>query len=312
MTNDDAARSPRGTADIQIRDPFLVVTGDGTYVLFGSTDRNIWSGPGTGFDCWTSTDLVDWHGPVPAFRPPANFRSQGQFWAPEVYAYQGRWFMFATFGGPGVVRGTAVLTADTVTGLYRPWSDGPVTPPDRPCLDGTLHVEDGEPWLVFCHEWVEIGDGEIRAQRLTSDLRAATGDPSVLLFRASAAPWSRSIRPEGESAYVTDGPFLYRHTDGTLLMLWSGFGDSGYTTGLARSESGSVLGPWTQRAEPLWRDDGGHAMIAEIPGGTRVVLLHRPNSTPDERALILPLREIPGGIELAPADIRGSFRAGPG
>ena len=36
-------------SDIQIRDPF-VVEEDGAYYLFGSTDKNIWEGAGTGFD----------------------------------------------------------------------------------------------------------------------------------------------------------------------------------------------------------------------------------------------------------------------
>ncbi|WP_019929591.1 glycoside hydrolase family 43 protein [Nocardia sp. BMG111209] len=303
---DRNARQPeppqaRGLDEIQIRDPFLVVAPDHTYALFGSTDHDIWNGPGTGFDCWTSTDLVAWHGPVPAFRPPANFWSTGQYWAPEVHPHAGRWFMFATFGGPGVVRGTAVLAADDLAGPYLPWSDGPVTPPEWQCLDGTLHFEnDGtEPWMIFCHEWVQTGDGEILAQRLTADLRAATDEPPVLLFRASEAPWVRSLRPAGdEPAYVTDGPFLHRTTDGTLLMLWSGFGETGYTLGVARSQSGHVLGPWIQQPEPLWSHDGGHAMIAELPTGEPVLLLHQPNRTPDERTVLRYLREIPGGIEI--------------
>ena len=37
--------------DIQIRDPFVVtVPEQGLYHLFGSTDPNIWNGPGIGFD----------------------------------------------------------------------------------------------------------------------------------------------------------------------------------------------------------------------------------------------------------------------
>jgi hypothetical protein len=41
--------------------------------LFGSTDPNVWSGPGIGFDCYRSVDLVEWEGPVAAFRPPSGF-----------------------------------------------------------------------------------------------------------------------------------------------------------------------------------------------------------------------------------------------
>ncbi|GAA4980720.1 glycoside hydrolase family 43 protein [Yinghuangia aomiensis] len=314
--------------DIQIRDPFLLVVPDGEgYVLFGSTDPDVWSGPGRGFDCWTSADLVEWHGPIAAFRPPADFWSSGQFWAPEVYAYAGRWHMFATFGGPGVVRGTAVLVADAPTGPYTPWSTGAVTPDGWECLDGTLHIDaEGAPWMVFCHEWLQVGDGEVHAQRLTEDLRSAAGPPS-LLFRASQAAWARALNApqaaddsdgrehdgeDGQAAYVTDGPFLHRTGDGTLLMLWSSWGDAGYAMGVARSESGHVLGPWVQQGTPLWSSDGGHGMVARLPGGGLVLALHQPNETPRERAVILPLREVSGGIELARPHRAGGPGDGPG
>jgi arabinan endo-1,5-alpha-L-arabinosidase len=52
--------------EIQIRDPFVVTLRDeGACYLFGSTEPNIWDGPGIGFDCYRSVDLVDWESPVP-------------------------------------------------------------------------------------------------------------------------------------------------------------------------------------------------------------------------------------------------------
>jgi arabinan endo-1,5-alpha-L-arabinosidase len=295
---------------IRIRDPYLVVLPGGAgFVLHGSTDADLLYGPGTGFDCWTSSDLLDWRGPFPAFRPPPGFWSTGQFWAPEVHEYRGHYFMLATFGGVGVVRGTQVLIAEEPTGPFAPWSDGPVTPRRWHCLDGTLHIDgDGDPWVVYCHEWVQVGDGAIVAQRLTQDLRSTTGSP-VRLFTASQAPWVRPV-PEGTPlppdvdlrapAYVTDGPFLHRTADGTLLLLWSSFGDGGYAIGLARSESGLVTGPWTQQERPLWSRDGGHGMIARLPDGELLLVFHHPNDTPNERAVLRRVRELPGGLELAP------------
>ena len=94
-------------------------------MLFGTTDENLWGGPATGFDCYTSDDLVTWEGPIPAFRPPSDFWSDTQFWAPEVHAYEGRFYMFATFASsaPGArPRGVAVLVSDVPTGPFTPWS----------------------------------------------------------------------------------------------------------------------------------------------------------------------------------------------
>ena len=291
-------------ADIQIRDPYLLTVPDeGAYYLFGSTDADIWRPPATGFDCYRSTDLASWEGPVAAFRPPVGFWSDRNYWAPEVHPYQGRWFMFATFKAEGVCRGTQILVATRPEGPYEPWSDGPVTPRDWECLDGTLHVDaDGDPWLVFCHEWEQVLDGEVVAQRLSRDLREPLGEPQTL-FAASSAAWVRPLRhpriPADAKAYVTDGPFLHRLASGALIMLWSSFGDQGYAMGIARSTSGHVTGPWVQEAEPLWGADGGHGMIARLLDGELLLTLHQPNDTPNERTVLRRLVETDETVTLA-------------
>ncbi len=198
--------------------------------------------------------------------------------------------MFATFTGVDGHRGTQLLRASRPQGPFEPWSEGPVTPDGWQCLDGTLHVDDEGAWLVFCHEWVQCGDGEICALGLTDDLRAGAGEAS-LLFRASEAPWVTG-------PLVTDGPFLHRLPDGQLLMLWSSMGARGYAMGLARSTTGSVLGPWVQDDEPIWAEDGGHGMVFRALDGQLHLTLHTPNETPRERAVLLPLAESGGSLRL--------------
>lgn len=284
---------------IRMRDPFVLSDGDG-YFLYGTTDPDPWAGPGTGFDVYRSADLEHWDGPLPAFRPPAGFWGETQFWAPEVYRFGDRYAMLATFAGSGARRGTQVLVADAAVGPFRPWSVGAVTPPDWECLDGTLHVDDrGDPWIVFCHEWVQLGDGAIAAQRLSADLSAAVGAPLVL-FHASEAPWARPLAPDPEvrrdAAFVTDGPFLWRSSSGSLMLLWSSFGEEGYAMGIARSVSGEITGPWRHDPEPLWPHDGGHGMVLDAQDGRRFLVFHRPNRSPLERPVMLPLREIDGAF----------------
>lgn len=157
---------------IQMRDPFVLKQeSEGCYYLYGSTDPDIWKGKAIGFDVYTSRDLADWEGPFPAFRPDPDFWSDTNYWAPEVHAYQGKYYMFATFKAEGVCRGTQILVADRPLGPFRPHSDGPVTPRDWECLDGTLYVDaDGTPWIVFCHEWVQVKNGTVCALRLTPEL----------------------------------------------------------------------------------------------------------------------------------------------
>lgn len=293
------------TEDIQIRDPFVLPDEQaGVYYLYGSTDRNIW-GKGTGFDVYVSRDLLEWEGPCPVFRPDADFFSDTNFWAPEVYAYGGRYYMFATFRRKdNGLLGTAVLAADRPEGPFALHSDGPVTPEGWSSLDGSLFVdEDGVPWMVFCHEWQQVGDGEICAMRLSADLSRAASEPA-LLFRASEAPWTTpylSPRYPDQTNYVTDGPFLFRGESGRLYMLWAGFIDNRYALGIAESESGAVTGPWRQEEAPLFASDGGHGMVFRAFDGRRLLTIHTPNRTPEERPIFMELTETDGRITVKQA-----------
>lgn len=288
------------TADIHIRDPFVLpVAAEKRYYLYGTTGPQTWTVSASGFDYYTSADMHTWAGPFPAFRPPAGFWADRNFWAPEAHVYRGRCYLFASFKAEGVCRGTQILAADGPQGPFRPVSDGPVTPRDWECLDGTLFVDAaGHPWMVFCHEWVQVGDGELCAVRLSDDLTSALGPPH-LLFCASEAPWAHEIDSKGRKGYVTDGPWLHRLASGGLIMLWSGFGAEGYTVGVARSTSGDILGPWEQLPEPLYARDGGHCMVFRALDGQLWLTFHHPNRSPDERPQFVPLRETESSVALA-------------
>jgi GH43 family beta-xylosidase len=290
--------------DIQIRDPF-VLRDEGKWYLYGSTDKDIWRADAAGFDAYISTEPADqapgeFSGPVPAFRPPRGFWSSKNFWAPEVYACRGEYYMFATFKPHETMnhgrRGTASLKAKSLPGPFVPWSAGPITPKDWECLDGTLHIDpQGMPWMVFCREWQQVGNGEIYAVPLTEDLREAAGEPR-LLFRADEAPWVRPLKGRAPGSYVTDGPFLYAPKNGALNMLWSSFTGAGYALGLAVSQGGGVMGPWQHQETPLYCRDGGHGMVFHTADGRIHLAIHSPNNTPMERALFIGLIEGPGGI----------------
>jgi hypothetical protein len=142
-------------------------------------------------------DLENFEGLFPVFRPPAGFWSDLNFWAPEVHHYRDEWYMFATFKPTQGRRGTAILKStggkEGLYGPFVPWSEGPVTPPEWECLDGTLYVDRGQkPWMVFCHEWYQAGDGEIRAMLLADNLKSSAGK-AALLFRTSEAAWTHPL-----------------------------------------------------------------------------------------------------------------------
>ena len=281
--------------DINIRDPFVLVHG-GKYYLYGTRGATCW-GPADGFDVYVSEDMREWGGPHEIFHNDGTFWADRNYWAPEVYLYRGAFYMFASFKAGGVCRGTAILRAESPMGPFVPHSDGCVTPADWECLDGTLYVDKaGKPYMIFCHEWVQIGDGEMCVMPLTDDLKAPAGEPR-LLFRASEAPWCKLMRhSSGQEGYVTDGPFFWRTADGTLLCLWASFSRSGYTEALAASDNGEIDGKFRQ-IEPLFMNDGGHGMIFRALDGQLYLTLHSPNSYREERPVFYPICEHDGRLD---------------
>lgn len=264
-------------SDINIRDPFILYE-NGLYYLYGTRAANF--GQKTaGFDVYLSRDLETWSDPQVCFDSAANGFNRHVNWAPEVHKYNGSYYMFATFTAESGRRGTYILKAADPRGPFAPWSDGPVTPREWECLDGTLYIEaDGTPYMVFCHEHIQIIDGTIEYMPLTPDLRAAAGKPKTI-FYGSSLPEMPHL-PAGEH-YVTDGPFLYRTEAGVLLLLWSTILPTGYAECVARSENGKINGKF-EHLPPLVTDDGGHGMLF-WKDGKLLLTFHSPNRTGEER-----------------------------
>lgn len=277
-------------SDIWVRDPFIL-SYEGTYYLY----RRLFEGQEhESFLCYTSCDLKEWSDPVCCFNPPADFWADVDFWAPEVHYFNGAFYMFATFYKKGKMRAIQILKADRPEGPFTVWSD-PVTPKDWMCLDGTFYVEDGVPYIVFCHEWLQVKDGEICVQQLSDDLKTTVGEPHVL-FRASQSPHTTCVKVKGIThleGYITDGPFLRKTTDGKLLMIWSSYGKNGYIEAVAVSENGSIHGEWKHCENLLSDKNGGHGMLFTAFDGTEYFVMHAPNEPHGaERPRLMRITEI--------------------
>ena len=251
--------------------------------MYGTRATNTWERVPVktqGFDVYVSEDLENWSDPKPIFEYFDGFWGETQFWAPEVHKYNGKFYMLASFTADGYHRGTAIFECDTPDGLFKEHSNKAITPKDWECLDGTLYVENGTPYVVFCHEWTQIKNGTICALELTKDLKQAVGEP-ILLWSAGDAPWADDIR--GNGSYVTDGPFLIKKESGELICIWSSFSNGEYVEAVSRSSNGSIKGKWTIDSKLIYEKDGGHGMIFTDLKGKNCFTYHYPNQTPNER-----------------------------
>jgi GH43 family beta-xylosidase len=292
--------------DINIRDPYIMpVEKEGVYYMYASSPTRENGKVYGGMVAYKSKDLKTWEGPVRVFDVPRDNWITGTVWAPEVHKYKRKYYLFATLnsdikwkgdkqGHPAYThRATQVFWAKSPEGPFLPFDEKtPFTPLDEMALDGTLWVENGVPYMVYCHEWVETLDGEMNLVQLKKDLSGTVGAP-IRLFCASAAKWSTgSNRADGSKTYVTDGCFLYRSKSGKLLMMWSSFMNGTYAVGIAESTTGKIIGPWRQQEEPIFVN-GGHSMLFRTFDGRLCLVLHSPNHPGGaERAKIFELEDL--------------------
>jgi len=285
-------------ADFRIRDPFVLAE-DGIYYLYESKP---WDG-GRGVFVRTSTDLEHWTEKRQVMRVADDLPVR-KVWAPEVHKYNGRYYLFVTLtmekgtypiaklveGREKFIesRGTWVYKSNSPEGPFIPVKQGTVPPQDWMTLDGTLWVEDGKPYMVFCHEWCQMKDGRMCYAPLSPDFASFTAPP-VTMFKASDA-----ISGAG---CITDGPFLYRSAkSGVLYMIWSNTvkrndgKDPDYCVFVRKSSSGKISGPWS-KDELLFSKNGGHGMIFKAFDGRLMLTLHQPNNTPAERMALFELED---------------------
>lgn len=273
-------------SQIHMRDPFIMPY-EGVYYLVGTTG-DTWGKSGGGFEGYSSTDLIHWvpHGPILQLDSPPTWAAY-QFWAPELYARRGKFYLCYSGKTDRTRRGTGIAVSDSPRGPFRNLAQQPLTPPEWECLDGHLFTEvDGTEWLIFVHEWVQCEVGEMWAQRVADDYTHLLGK-RYYLFRGTEAPWSN---------YVIDGPMMVRE-GGKYHLFWSSFNPrDGYCTGVATADS--LLGPYTQSTEPVIGADGGHNCVFRGFEGQYYTSFHRPNSTPNERVVIHKLHYVDGKWQL--------------
>lgn len=283
-----------------LRDPFLVMH-DGVYYVYGTGvtnrdwDNTVWacyvneSGRLDGE--WKMTENL-------VYENPEN--AEKNRWAPEVHKYKDNFYMIATYYSSETKhRGCTILKSDSPTGPFKEITNGHITPHGWDAIDGTFYVDsDGQPWMVFVHEWTctDDGVGRMSAAKLSEDLTHFVSEP-IELFRADDPVWTERG--------VTDGCFMYETKDKELLMIWSNFEEDGYCIGIARSDNGKVDGKWTQDEELLFAKkmfgeyDGGHGMIFTDSDGQMYLCLHSPNSPNEyvgERTVFVSIEEKDGSL----------------
>lgn len=272
--------------DLSMSDPFIMAD-ESTHMYYLTS---------SGGKIYKSNDLKMWTGPFDAYDVSGTWMEGiSRVAAAELHHINGKYYYVATFRDRkelvdvvprryNIYRSQSmVLASDKPDGPYKlinPDKDYDYLPRDWDILDGTLWYENGIPYLVFVHEWLQTIDGTIEYVKLSPDLSATISKPKCL-FRASEAKWVFEMNGNHEATYglklpgwVTDAPELFRTKTGKLGMLWASWGEHRYCEGVAYSESGTIDGPWIQEENSLKGDNSGHAMMFTTFEGKRLLVIH--------------------------------------
>lgn len=222
-----------------------------------------------------SKDLVNWK-TVGAVFPTKPAWTKGDFWAPEIAADKGKFYVFYTArrdDGKGK-KGTlcvGVAVSDKPDGNYV--DKGALVCQEMGSLDGFfIRDETCKPFLV----WKEDGNDRrqptwLYAQQLDESLTKLVGKPKKL-FRNEGSGWEN---------HVIEGADIVRK-DGWFYLFYSGNACCGrscnYALGVARSKT--LLGEWEKNpanpilaANDVWQCPG-HGTIVKTPDGAEFLLYH--------------------------------------
>ena len=244
-------------------DPSAIRVGDTYYAVATSSQ---WA---PAFPLLTSTDLVHWTQVGAVFDDLPDW-SAGSYWAPEIAAHDGRYFVYYTArkkDGPLCV---AVAVASTPEGPYA--DRGPLVCQEVGSIDAMpITDEHGRRYLI----WKEDGNSRklptpLWAQPLSDDGTTLVGERKEIL--RNEAPWE---------AHLVEGAFVLPR-NGWFYMFYSADACCGrrcnYKLGVARAKA--LLGPWERNpANPILTGNGdwkcpGHGSIVSTPAGRDYLLYH--------------------------------------
>ena len=289
--------------EIRIRDPFVLVH-DGCYYLYGT----IGEPKARELYVHKSRDLEHWEEPTVIYTLSDDSWAEGQLWAPEVHEYRGKFYLFLSIKGKNGLRGTEISSADTPVGPFIPLTSKPATPEGKSCIDGTLYVEDGHPYMIYSHDWPdcyceEEGAyiGEICAVELSEDLTHAVGEP-FMLFSSKDAPLSGNnphrckYGDKDIVRYGSDGPFVTKLSDGRPFLLWSPMPGGNYV--VLGAVADHIRAPWQHIDTEVFADNGGHPMVFTDLVGQKQMAIHWPEVYWKENLRCLLLTEKNGHLSL--------------
>lgn len=260
-------------------DPFVLRCAQG-YVAYGTGSVV----DGRVFEVLTSPDLSRWHRAGGALEPAAA-QLGPTYWAPEVVAADGRYWMYYSVGHEDVGHQIRVASATMPLG---PFVDAGVnlTPGERFAIDPhPFHDDDGTWYLYYARDVLEAERvGTHLAVDVLTTMTSVTGRPTPVL--APSADWQvfQRNRPIYGAVYdwhTLEGPTVRRRGE-RYYCFYSGGSWQGDGYAVAWAVADSPLGPWREPqtqgrllgSVPPHVIGPGHNSVFTTAGGVDMVVYH--------------------------------------
>ncbi|GHE47246.1 glycoside hydrolase family 43 protein [Sphingobacterium griseoflavum] len=286
--------------DIPLGDPYILYDKvSDAYYLYGT------GGTENGFVAYASTDLKTWEkqGVVYSSAQSKNWGTK-DFWAPEVYAYNGKYYLFYSAHwkeNPNHELENyriGVAVADKPTGPFEDLTGKPLFDPGYPIIDANVYfAEDGKCYLYYsrcCYKhpvqseiskWAkdkglyqEIEESWVYGVELKADFSGVAGQPKLLLrppvaMNDQQAEWeSRSVTSGEVNRRWTEGSYLFKH-DGRYYMMYSAnhFAGENYAVGYATGKH--PLGPFVKSSfNPILEKNTNKGGVVSGTGHNSILL----------------------------------------
>lgn len=228
-----------------IGDPVIIFEDD-TYYMFATTPDC------ASFHYFTSKDGINFKDEGIALAFDDSFGID-RFWAPEVYKYNGKYYLFYSAGAKDGLMHIQVAIADKIIGPYKDINKEPlINIKDKSTIDAHLFIDDdGKKYLFFSMDCsTNIIDGkhisQLYACTLNDTLDKVTSD--YIFISSPTRPWELISGPEW---FWNEGPYILKHNNKYYLTYSTNcYCTKYYSVGCYVSNN--ILGPYTNMVdEPI-------------------------------------------------------------
>ena len=250
--------------DVPLPDPHVFVE-DGVYYIIGTSDRNV-----NVVDCYVTTDFITYEPHYSIYNPNLydgwESRAGAIIYAPEIYCFDGVYYMYYSAKDKDQNRRSSVVSADNPLGPYKPIVNDSVDGLNNPLfhnsdyekrsLDATVFTDDdGKMYMYF----VVTGDTQhIVGVELISPYEADWSTYKALVIPQRVEPDNEEIVIEWEGyrpkdVQINEAPFMIK-SSGKYYLTYSANGCWNKCYNVCYAVSDSPLGNYVKPYEEdgLW------------------------------------------------------------